>query len=246
MNKERILVVDAGNTALKCAVFQDAQIIYFTRLDKNDFGALNRIYAENFCSGVAISSVRDEETTNNIVEGLEDSNVFLLNYPYLLPFGMQYNTPELLGKDRLCNAAAAYYMTSTDYALSIDIGTCVKFDLIGKEDGYMGGSISPGIQLRYNALNDYTDNLPRLHEKSKNKLTGTTTEESIRSGVMIGIEAEINNMIEQYASKYGPLTIFVTGGDSAHFDLVAKNGIFAHENLTLIGLYHLYTFAQLH
>lgn len=240
MNNSRILVIDSGNTALKYAVFENDKILDLQRIGKDDFTTLKSVYTKFQCSGVAISSVRSDKKTSELITAIAAENTFELTYPYHLNFKLDYKTPELLGKDRLCNAAAALSLSTTEYALTIDFGTCIKLDLISKQSGYMGGSISPGIQLRYNALNDYTDNLPRLDERKEKILIGKSTNESIIAGVLTGIEAEINQLILRFEQKYSPLTIFVTGGDSSYFDLVSKNDIFAVENLTLIGLYQLY------
>jgi type III pantothenate kinase len=240
MSLDKILVVDAGNTALKYAVIQDSTILNTDRLAKDNFPALQTIYSEFNCTHVAIVSVRSAKTTNSLVEMFGVNRVFLLSDTIFNGFRINYNQPESLGKDRLCNAVASHFLSKTDYSVSIDIGTCIKFDLVHKSQGYLGGSISPGINLRYQALHTFTDNLPLITVKKRNALVGTSTAESISSGVLNGIETEINGLIRKYEEHYQPLTIFVTGGDHRYFDLVAKNDIFAHENLTLIGLYQIY------
>ena len=105
---------------------------------------------------------------------------------------------------------------------------------------YLGGSISPGIDLRYKSLNDYTGNLPLLSNKSTTKLVGEDTNMSIQSGVINGINAEINGFMSSYAEQFDDLTFFVTGGDASFFELHSKNDIFANENLTLLGLFEIY------
>jgi type III pantothenate kinase len=130
----------------------------------------------------------------------------------------------------------------TKYAVSIDVGTCIKFDLVSCEEGYLGGSISPGIRLRYQSLNDYTGKLPLLSNKTSVDIVGTDTELSMQSGVINGIKAEINGVMDQYRSQYSSLTFFMTGGDAKYFDIHTKNDIFADENLTLSGLYEIYKY----
>ena len=131
-------------------------------------------------------------------------------------------------------------LLKTAFGVSIDIGTCIKFDLISKNDGYLGGSIAPGINLRYRSLNDYTGKLPLLFNKSATQLVGNDTNSSIQSGVLNGMNAEINGLIKMYTEQYSDLTFFMTGGDARYFDLDSKNDIFADENLTLIGLFEIY------
>ena len=104
----------------------------------------------------------------------------------------------------------------------------------------MGGSIAPGIDLRYKSLNDYTGKLPLISNKLNTQLVGNDTKSSIHSGVINGINAEINGLIEMYSEQFSGLTFFMTGGDARYFDIDSKNDIFADENLTLIGLYEIY------
>jgi len=125
--------------------------------------------------------------------------------------------------------------------LVVDVGTCIKFDLLNANGEYCGGSISPGIGLRYRSLNDYTANLPLL-SPSNWQLVGSTTEASLHSGVMGSIAAEIKWRIEEYRNLYETLTVYLTGGDAHYFDMGQKNSIFVDENLTLKGIYALYLF----
>ena len=137
---------------------------------------------------------------------------------------------------------AVVSLLKTENGLCIDIGTCIKFDLVTKKGHYKGGSISPGIDLRYKSLNDYTGKLPLLSNKSNTGLVGNDTETSIQSGVMNGMNAEIYGLIKMYSKQISDLTFFMTGGDARYFDFDSKNDIFADENLTLIGLYEVYKY----
>ena len=67
-------------------------------------------------------------------------------------------------------------------------------------------------------------------------LTGKTTEGSISSGVIHGVVAEFDGVIERYKSRYPALQILVTGGDASVFETHSKNVIFAAPNLVLTGL----------
>ena len=136
-------------------------------------------------------------------------------------------------------------MNKNHASVSIDIGTCIKFDFVDENGNYKGGSISPGIDLRYKTLNDYTGNLPLVNDKSKTELVGNSTINSIKSGVLNGIQAELNHFIYLYSKEYQDLTFFVTGGDAVYFDFPLKNNTFVDENLTLKGLYKIYVFNAL-
>lgn len=235
--KNKIHIIDAGNTSLKVAQFENHSAIDLQRFNYNETGKINeRLTA--ISTPVAITSVLSEKDTKKISDRLNSPFIITSDTP--VPIQMNYETNETLGMDRLCNAVAASSIMESEYGIAIDIGTCVKFDLVHSSMGYMGGSISPGIQLRFNALNDYTGKLPRLSNKSGLDLVGTDTATSIRSGVINGLNAEINGFMEQYRERFKDLTFFISGGDANFFDIHTKNDIFADENLTLKGLYEIY------
>jgi type III pantothenate kinase len=167
--------------------------------------------------------------------------IFNMESQCKIPFLVSYETPHTLGLDRLCNAAALASKLDLGYKVGIDIGTCIKFDVLDQNNNYLGGSIAPGIRLRYKSLNDYTANLPLLDEKGHLPLIGKNTTSSIQSGVINGIQAEIDGLIAKYEAEYHGLTFFVTGGDALCFDFAGKNNIFVDENLTLKGLEIIYS-----
>jgi type III pantothenate kinase len=124
--------------------------------------------------------------------------------------------------------------------LSIDIGTCIKFDFLSGDNHYLGGSISPGLKMRFLALHQQTANLPLIETNKNPLLIGQTTAESIQSGVQNGIIAEIFGMIGQYEDQFPDLTVYFTGGDLQNFDFPQKNNIFVDENLTIKGISEIY------
>ena len=94
--------------------------------------------------------------------------------------------------------------------------------------------------LRYKSLNQYTATLPLVNPtRSTPKLIGKSTEKSIQSGVENGVLFEVIETINQYKAIFKELNVLITGGDSLLIKSIVeyeKNGIFAVENLTLIGL----------
>lgn len=154
----------------------------------------------------------------------------------LLPFCVAYETPETLGSDRIAGVAGAYSLYPAQNCLVINAGTCLTTDFIGKNAVYEGGSISPGINMRFKALNTFTARLPLVEEKDPVTLTGKSTSEAIKSGVVNGMLAEIKGMIDFYRLVYPDCRIIITGGDSFFFDRNLKADIFAVPELVLIGL----------
>jgi len=233
-----ILVIDIGNTRLKTGVFSNHELVKTNRIILEDFeGELSHFSSQRF-DEVIISSVVSPQLLGKIKKYWKAP--IIIDSDTTLPFENNYETPETLGIDRLCNAMFGYMHSETDTAVVIDLGTCLKFDTISRTKGYLGGSISPGIQLRYKALNQFTGKLPLLNYTEQIDLIGRTTHSSMHSGVMNAIRAELDGFMKEYSNKFEDLTFFVTGGDLEHFDLASKNDIFADENLTLKGLYEIY------
>lgn len=230
------IVLDAGNTSIKLARFESSELV-----ERAIFSWENRSELIDYVNGigdiVGVSSVLSNESTNELVTAIR--RAILISSNSQIPFKITYKSSETLGIDRLCNAAFMNKHLETEYGICIDVGTCIKFDVFSKSEGYLGGSISPGIRLRYQALNDFTAKLPLLTAKSKTDLLGTSTNNSIQSGVINGINAEINGFVSQYSQRFEHLTFFMTGGDALHFDIHSKNVIFADENLTLKGLHEI-------
>lgn len=237
---KNIIAIDAGNTQIKVAQFKDSNLYNVSRFNNDDYPAIRNYISDLQPEFIIYSSVLNNEMTEQIVS--MHSNLYEISTTIRLPFKINYATPETLGVDRLCNAAYVHNTLSTEIGVCLDIGTCIKFDVISKKDGYIGGSISPGINLRFKALNAFTGKLPLISNNSRTDLVGTNTDTSIRSGVINGMNAEIQGMINSYEKRFKDLTFFVTGGDASVFDIHSKNDIFADENLTLKGMIEIYNY----
>lgn len=232
MKNKTYFIIDAGNTRIKMALFEGdhlEEIQFFPKENLKDFFAY---IGENKYDYALLSSVLNSDETQKIQNYLLNCTLFS---EAKIPIKNAYETPKTLGSDRLANAVSVLHKAKGN-RLVIDVGTCLKFDFVDENDTYLGGSISPGIKMRYKALHEFTGNLPQLELSPKNDFIGTNTNACLHSGVMNGIQEEINGFIQRYEEKYQGLTIFVTGGDHLYFDYCSKNSIFADENLTLFGL----------
>ena len=156
-----------------------------------------------------------------------------------LPIKNLYKTPQTLGKDRLAAAVAGHMRFSTDPVLVVNAGSCITFDVINEKGEYLGGSISPGIQMRFRALHTFTGKLPLITGKNLVALTGTTTGDSILSGVINGSLSEVEGIIAQYLQKYKNLHVILSGGDMKYFDTRLKIKTFAIPNIVTEGLYQI-------
>lgn len=229
------LIIDRGNTVWKIAVFDNDQLISLEKKNQISTVFFEDLFKQfNFEAGI-ISSV--SLVDDDIIALLKDKMKFIeLTHQTKLPIKLNYNTPETLGKDRIAGAVGAYSQWGEENCLIIDAGTCITYDILLKGGIYSGGSISPGINIRFKALNNFTGKLPLIESKEINYFTGKSTEESILSGVLKGICFEIDGFINHYHEEIKPLKIIFTGGDALYFDKNLKNSIFADSNLVLKGL----------
>ncbi len=233
------VIIDKGNTRTKVYFFADKEIIQKTTIINNDadyVNVLKEILDEKPVEAAIISDV------SGVRSRLEDSfwgdtKVVKMGNGLKFPVSIAYRTPETLGYDRIANACAMPELNPNQHSLVIDIGTCIKFDHISEKGIFEGGSISPGMMLRYRSLHEFTGNLPYINALDQiPPIMGDTTESSIHAGVMNGIIDEISGFIERYRKKYQSIQIFVTGGDHEFFAPILKSPIFVAPDLTARGL----------
>jgi type III pantothenate kinase len=231
MSKSEVtyLVIDLGNTDLKYAYYQD-KMIDFGR----GFEALSYALNKTSFTYAMVASVASEAVLQKIIALIP--KIRILNKDFKTPIHNNYATPNTLGQDRLANAVAIAHLSEGQAALCIDCGTCLKFDFVDARGRYQGGSISPGLHMRFKALNHYTANLPLIENWESENLIGRDTQSSLVSGVINGMRGEINDTIARYLEHNKNLTLFLTGGDASHFENAIKYPIFADSNLTLFGL----------
>jgi type III pantothenate kinase len=142
-----------------------------------------------------------------------------------------------MGADRLAIAAAAVYLFPKKNNLAIGLGSCITYNFINCDHQFLGGSISPGMEMRFKAMNYYTAKLPLAKANWNVPLIGYDTATNLQSGVVLGIAKEIDGMIDQYEERFGNFNVLLTGGDIAFFEPHFKNKIFANPDLLFKGLY---------
>lgn len=229
------LVLDFGNTLIKKAVFQNAQLLSFTVTETLDAEHINDLVIDAQINACILSAVINYPQT--VLEQLKQiPHVIVLDAFTPLPIKNSYKTPLTLGKDRLACAVGANNLFPDQNVLIIDAGTCIKYDFVTAQGDYKGGGISPGILMRFKALHHFTDKLPLIEWRTYEELIGATTEESILSGVLNGALEEVKGIIARYKCEYQQLTVVLTGGDYSFFEKALKNSIFADPFLLLKGL----------
>ena len=115
-----------------------------------------------------------------------------------------------IGSDRLANSIAM--IDSKNNYIIIDFGTATTFDVIIKNK-YLGGIISPGINLSLNTLTSKASLIPEINLKKISNVIGKNTLDAVRSGFFWGYAGLIDNMIKlikkQTKSRF---SIILTGG----------------------------------
>ncbi|NBC57853.1 MAG: type III pantothenate kinase [Bacteroidetes bacterium] len=231
-------VIDIGNTLVKGAIFQNDTMLWSEKAEPEVFLELikskiskavetpNLLYA---ASGYVDPKWLDYFNAN--------FKIYHFNYKTPLPFVNTYKTPETLGLDRIALVAAASKLYPQTNVLIIDTGTCITYDFISDKNTYLGGNISPGLDMRFKALHHFTANLPRLkRDHPATRPLGQTTKDAILNGVIQGVVDEIDQNIKRYKSEYKDLTVILTGGDQQYLSAQLKNSIFANPTFQLVGL----------
>ena len=238
------LAVDLGNTLAKAQFWgisvQETPFLFDPELPDSLQYALEK----HRPSAAMLSAVRDvPEALSKLISSY--CPLHQLTHLTQLPFTIEYQTPETLGRDRIAAVAAAYARFPDRNVLVIDMGTCITYDMLTADRRYIGGAISPGIGMRLRAMNAFTSRLPLVELRHDVPLVGTSTVLSLQSGAINGTQAEVEGFIRWYGENYPNLLVLLGGGDNIYFDSKFKNSIFAASNLVLEGLHAIMEFNKI-
>ena len=150
------------------------------------------------------------------------------------PLEMHYDTPQTLGLDRLLLANATWLEFQQDL-LVITMGTCITYNIV-KNGAFKGGAISPGLQMRFRAMKDYTSDLPLVKGNPEAPILGTSTEGSLQAGVNVALAKEVEGMSAQLCHEFDLGTVVICGGDRNALRNHLKKHIFAPSNYELHAL----------
>lgn len=228
--------IDSGNTLVKVVVYDSDQQELATCKQPDiwvrDITALRKQYDFDH---VIMSSTR--HVRKPLLEHLTKHYQFiLLTHETAIPITNTYDTPETLGRDRLAASVGAWSRQPKATHLIIDAGTCITYDVVhaGK---YLGGNISPGIHMRLQAMHHFTDKLPEPSMQDTGRHLGSSTEEALQNGALLGTICEIESFIQRTQAIYRELQVSFTGGDATYLADRIECDIFVAPNLVLEGLY---------
>jgi len=230
------LCFDFGNTRLKCAVFEDRNLREVLVLEDGQPLTIKKLIDLYKPVKSLLSSVVNHDPA--IEELLSAATRYhKLDHHSRLPVTTPVGKPETIGADRLGLVVAAVDLYPRMNNLVIGLGTAITYNFVNKYHEFLGGGISPGMEMRFRSLHNFTALLPLVEKDWNFPLVGYDTRTNILSGVILGMAKEIDGTIDAYTERYGNFNVLLTGGDAPYFVYHLKNKIFADPNLIYKGLY---------
>jgi type III pantothenate kinase len=231
------LIIDQGNTYNKVGLFEQHELLRAERLSDDELALFIAKEIDAETTPCFFSSVRASH--NAILSLLPQSKC--MEPGLRLPFTNSYTTPNTLGTDRLADVAGAIFLYPNKSLLVVDAGTCITYNVVVK-GCFVGGAISPGINMRLKAMHEFTGKLPLITATELPAINSQSTKDSLLNGAMRGTLAEVKSMADYFCSENGPLHVIVTGGDASFLADHLESPIFAVPFLTLIGLNEIFLF----
>ena len=231
------LIIDQGNTRVKCAVFNSNDVIVFksVKLKRYAHCILNELPSTLKIENVILSNTSLPDKF--LMDQLRTYQHFLhLDHSTKVPIVNKYETPETLGKDRIAAAVGAWMKYPNENILFIDMGTCITMNFVNNKGWFLGGNISPGINMRFKAMHKFTANLPLAENVLNDEFIADTTVKALQNGAIKGTFREIDSFITETRNKFGEIKVILTGGDAFFFENWTKNMIFVAPNLVMEGL----------
>ncbi len=231
------LCIDWGNTNIKVALFTDGKLQRPVIIPVDTvLEQVTGIIETHKPDKAIVCSVSHASAELEMMVKSKISSTVILNGNTPVPINNAYLSANTLGADRLALVCGAYATNPGINNLVISVGTCITYNLLQNNRTFRGGAISPGLQMRFKAMNQFTSLLPEVKQYDVDApLVGYDTETCIQSGAVNGMVAEIDGMIGMYAERYSDFNAILTGGDAPHFAARLKNKIFADPDLLMKG-----------
>ena len=247
--------IDIGNSNVDLGLFDNNKLIHSAKISTQD----NKSEIEIATSIKQLLNITDKtaQNTKTIIssvvpnktqivskasEILTNKKPLVLSHDNNLPIINKYNPPEDVGIDRLVDSIAAVKLYGKPNII-LDIGTCLVFNAITKNNEYIGGSILPGLNMASESLANSTALLRPVELRIPENIIGNNTTESIQSGIILGYVELIKGVFNKYkkiVSKDHDIKLIITGGGG---ELIIPKLDFEYiynENLSFIGLKYIY------
>lgn len=234
----KTLCFDFGNTRRKAAILDQRAVVEEFLIVEPGVEHIQKLVRETMPARTILASViYHEPAIENWLA--EHTRFHHVSADSRLNFEIVAGKKETIGTDRLALLAAAADLFPQKNTLIISLGTCVTYNFLNQNAQFLGGAISPGLDLRFRSMHDHTALLPIAEPDWNYPLIGYNTHTNLVSGVMNGMLGELEYTIEQYDQRFGNLVVVLTGGRAPYFASRLKKRIFADSHFLFKGLYAL-------
>ena len=236
MHRMITICFDFGNTRLKAAIFDaDTLLEELVLADDSNLSVMTLVEKYKPARTILSSVINHNPEIEAILQN--QSRFHKLSPSTKINFTTPVGKPETIGADRLALMAATAHYFAGKHNLVIALGSCITYNFLNQHGEFLGGGISPGMDMRFKAMHDYTAKLPLINASWNFPLIGYDTKTNMLSGVIHGMANEIEGFIQKYEDKYSNFNVVLTGGNSAYFASQVKKRIFADHNFLFKGLY---------
>ncbi len=204
------LVVDIGNTSTSIGVYRNGRLSHVQR-SSSLTPSLN---LKKIPERAVIASVKPcvNERWSSYLKEQGVPSFLQVTHQLDLGVSISYPKPEKIGPDRLANACEANAMYNAPVVVC-DFGTALTFDVVKKNEGYVGGIICPGLPLMFDYLADKTELLPHIKPMKTSRMIGKSTAEAMRIGAHIGYRGMVREILNDLRKELGRnMTVCATGG----------------------------------
>jgi type III pantothenate kinase len=249
-----LIAIDVGNTNSVIALYDHEKPLAQWRTSTSSTRTADE-YAAWLVQIMAMSGYKLDDITDCIISNVVPQSLFHFRnlsrrYFNCEPFvvtaasipGVEVRIPKPseAGADRLVNAVGAFVAYGGPLVV-VDSGTATNFDMIGKDGGFEGGIIAPGINLSMQALHDAAAQLPRVAIERPASVIGKDTVGAMQSGVFWGYISLIEGLIRRIKDEYPePLKVVATGGIAALFQGATDAIDIFDADLTIRGLFEIH------
>jgi type III pantothenate kinase len=245
-----LLVVDVGNTQTHFGTWRDGELLEHWRFatvresTADELGAALRSLLE--LRGVTLADLDASIVSSTVPQlGLEwttMANRYLSHEMLVVGPGIRtgmairYDNPREIGADRLVNAVAAFEKVHGAVVV-VDFGTAITYDPVSADGEYLGGIITPGVEISMEALTSRAAALPRVEIAPPRSLIGKSTVDAIRSGIVYGFAGQVDAIVRRLRRELGEDTeTIATGGLAGHIVPFTETIDEVDDLLTLTGL----------
>ena len=245
-----LLVVDVGNTQTHFGTYRDGELVEHWRFatvrdsTADELGAVLRNLLE--LRGIGLADLEASIVSSTVPQlrpEWESMAARYLEHEMLVVgpgmktgMGLRYENPREIGPDRLVNAVAAYDKVH-GACVVVDFGTAVTYDPVSAQGEYLGGIITPGIEISMEALTNRAAALPKIELAPPRSLIGKTTIDAIRSGIIYGYAGQVDGILRRLRAELGDdLEAIATGGLAEHIVPFTEEIDETDDLLTLTGL----------